>query len=164
VRQALELVRKLDGSALTAIYSSDSTRALQTAEIVAEPRGMAVRQEARLREVNFGEWEGLTRDEINERYAGAFSEWDACKLAAPPGGETDLTMAERVIEALREIAQNHSDESVLVVTSGGPIRAVQADALGVDQAVARLHFERAANCAVFELRVEGPRFIVGRTH
>jgi broad specificity phosphatase PhoE len=56
------------------------------------------------------------------------------KLSAPPGGETDLEMAERV----------------LVVTSGGPLGAVQADAHGIDQAVARLRFERADNCAVIE--------------
>jgi broad specificity phosphatase PhoE len=160
VRQAHELLERLDGTDLHAIYSSDSTRAVQTAEIFADAREMAVSQDARLREVNFGEWEGLTRDEINDRYAGAFREWDACKLAAPTGGETDLEMAERVIEALRDIAANHPDECVLVVTSGGPIRAVQADASGVDQGTARLHFERAANGAVHEVRVEGPRFIV----
>jgi broad specificity phosphatase PhoE len=164
VRQAHELVEKLDGTDLAAIYGSDSARAVQTAEIVAEFCGLEVRQDARLREVNFGEWEGLTREEINERYAGAFREWDACRLAAPTGGETDLEMAERVIEALREIAANHPDKCVLVVTSGGPIRAVQADASGVDQGTARLHFERAANCAVHEVRVEGQRFVVNRTY
>lgn len=163
VGQAHELVEKLEGTHLDAIYSSDSTRAVQTAEIVADAREMAVRKDQRLREVNFGEWEGLTRDEINDRYAGAFREWDACKLAAPTGGETDLEMAERVIEALREIAANHPDKCVLVVTSGGPIRAVQAEASRLDQGIARLHFERAANCAVHEVRVDGSRFIVNRT-
>lgn len=164
VRQAHELAENLDGTALTAIYSSDSARALQTAEIVAESRGLAVQQDPRLREVNFGEWEGLTREEINERYAGAFREWDACKLAAPTGGETDFEMAERVIVALREIGAKHPAERVLVVRSGGPIRAVQADSKGVDQGIARLHFERAGNCPVHEVRVEGQRFIFGATH
>jgi broad specificity phosphatase PhoE len=124
---------------------------VQTAEIVARPHGLAVQQDTRLREVNFGEWEGLTREEINVRYAGAFRPWDECKLAAPTGGETDLEMAERVIEAVTAIGARHPDERIVVVTSGGPIRAVQAHASGVDQALARLHFERAANCAVIEL-------------
>lgn len=162
-RQAQELVGKLEGTDLAAVYSSDSTRAVQTAQIVADLRGIAVRLDERLREVNFGEWESLTADEINKRYAGAFREWDACKLAAPPGGETDLEMAERVIEAMREIAAKHPGERVLVVTSGGPIRAVQADASGVDQATARLHFERAENCSVLEVRVEGQSFITSHT-
>lgn len=163
-RQAQELADKLAQTGIDAIYSSDSTRAIETAEIVARPRGLPVRQDERLREVNFGEWEGLTRDEINERYSGAFREWDACKLAAPIGGETDLQMAQRVIEALHEIAAAHADERVLVVTSGGPIRAAQAHAEGVDQALARLHFRRAANCAVYEVQVKASSFTVAPRH
>jgi broad specificity phosphatase PhoE len=155
VKQARALAAKLAATPLDAVYSSDAIRAVQTAEIIAHPRGLPVRQDVRLREVNFGEWEGLTRDEINGRYAGAFRRWEECKLAAPTGGETDPDMADRVIEALAEIAASHPNERILVVTSGGPMRAVQAHALGVDQARARLHFERADNCAVVELTAEG---------
>jgi broad specificity phosphatase PhoE len=157
-RQAERLAAELVGTNIDAIYSSDTIRATETAEIVAASLGLDVRQDTRLREVNFGEWEGLTRQEINERYAGAFSEWDACKLAAPTGGETDLEMAARVLEAVAEIAHKHKGETILVVTSGGPIRAVQAHAQRIDQAVARLHLERAENCAVFELKVAGDSF------
>jgi broad specificity phosphatase PhoE len=149
-QQANELADKLSGVVIDAIYSSDAVRAVETAEIVAARLDLDVRQDERLREVNFGEWEGLTRQEINARYSGAFMEWDACKLAAPTGGETDLQMAERVLEALHEIADRHEGDEVLIVTSGGPIRAVQAHAQGVDQAIARLHFKRADNCAVLE--------------
>jgi broad specificity phosphatase PhoE len=157
-RQAERLAAELVGTNIGAIYSSDTIRSTETAEIVAERLGLDVRQDTRLREVNFGEWEGLTRQEINERYAGAFSEWDACKLAAPTGGETDLEMAARVLEAVTEIAHKHKGEKILVVTSGGPIRAVQAHAQRIDQGVARLHLERAENCAVFELKIEGNSF------
>ena len=159
--QARELGAKLAGLELAAVYSSDAIRAIETAVAVAEPRGLDVNRDPRLGEVDFGEWEGLTRAEINERYAAAFDAWDACKLLAPTGGETDLQMAERVLEALGEIAGRHAGEQILVVTSGGPIRAVQAHAGGIDQAVARLHFERAANCAVLELTVEDGRFSLG---
>jgi broad specificity phosphatase PhoE len=152
-KQAEEVAETLSGVKIDAIYSSDTIRAVETAEIIAARHGLEVRQDPRLREVNFGEWEGLTRQEINERYAGAFSEWDACKLAAPTGGETDLEMAERVLEALYEIERKHQGQRVLVVTSGGPMRAVQANAQGVDQAVARLHFERADNCSVIEASI-----------
>ena len=81
--QAAELARLLDGTRVGAIYSSDAARAVETRQIVAEQLGLGVKRDVRLREVNFGEWEGLTRDEINEQYAGAFAEWDACKPAAP---------------------------------------------------------------------------------
>jgi len=157
-QQAEDLAQTLARIDIDAIYSSDTIRAAETAEIVAARLGLEVRQDARLREINFGEWEGLTREEINERYTGAFSQWDACKLAAPTGGETDLQMAERVLEALSEIARNHKDETVLVVTSGGPIRTAQAHAQGIAQAVARLHLQRAENCALVELEIEGNSF------
>lgn len=157
-QQGKDLTEELERRKIDAVYSSDTIRAVETAEIVAVRRGLEVRQDARLREVNFGEWEGLTRQEINERYAGAFSRWDACKLEAPTGGESDLAMAERVLEALSEIADRHLGCQVLVVTSGGPIRAVQAHAQGVDQALARLHFKRSDNCAVLELAIRDGSF------
>jgi broad specificity phosphatase PhoE len=161
-QQAEELAARLEGLHVDAIYSSDTLRAVETAEIVADRLGLEVRQDPRLREVNFGEWEGLTRKEINERYAGAFGEWDACKLAAPTGGESDVVIAERVLEALSEIGRNHGHERVLVVTSGGPIRAAQAHASGVDQALARLHFERADNCALLEFLIDEASFTLSR--
>jgi broad specificity phosphatase PhoE len=148
--QAEALADRLDGVALDAIYSSPALRAVETAEVVSRRLALPVRQDARLGEVDFGEWEGLTSEEIDERYAGAFAEWNASKLARPPAGETDLEMAERVLEAVYEIAARHPEERVLVVTSGGPIRAVQAHAHGVDHAVARLRFPRVENCFVLE--------------
>ena len=112
--------------------------------------GLEVTEDTRLRELSFGEWEGLTRDEINSRYGGAFSRWDACELARPPGGESDATMADRVLEALFEIVDRHAGQCVLVVTSGGPIRALQAHVEGIDQAFARRHLVRVGNCALAE--------------
>jgi broad specificity phosphatase PhoE len=154
-RQAEELASRL--ADIDAIYSSDTERARETAEIAAARLGVPVTQDARLREVNFGEWEGLTRQEINERYEGAFSRWDACELAEPSGGESDAAMAERVLEALSEIGSRHSGR-VLVVTSGGPIRAAQAQMAGIEQEVARRHFERVENCALVEVLIRDGEF------
>lgn len=154
--QASRLARQLD--VVDAVYSSDTDRARETAGIVAARFGLTVKQDPRLREINFGEWEGLTRHEINERYEGAFSRWDACELAEPPGGESDAAMAERVLEALSEIADHHGDERVLVVTSGGPIRATKAHIQGIEQAVSRRHIEGVANCALVELMIRNGAF------
>jgi probable phosphoglycerate mutase len=149
-KQAEQLAPSLDS--VGAIYSSDTIRVRETASIIASYLGLPVVEDARLREVNFGEWESLTRQEINERYADAFDRWDACEMTyPPPGGETDPTMAERVLEAVHEIAATHPGQRVLVVTSGGPIRAVQAHAAGIEQATARRYFERVDNCAVVEM-------------
>jgi broad specificity phosphatase PhoE len=158
-RQARELAARLDR--IDAIYSSDSERARETAEIVAARSGLTVTEDQRLREMNFGEWEGLTRHEIDERYANGFSRWDACELAHAPGGESDAAMADRVLEALAEIAERHDGQRVLVVTSGGPIRALQAHVAGIDHAVSRRHFERTANCALVECELRDGSFALG---
>jgi broad specificity phosphatase PhoE len=138
-------------SGVDAVYSSDTTRARETAEIIGTQIGLTVATDARLREVNFGEWEGLTRHEIDVRYVGAFTRWEACERPLPAGVEADEDMAQRVIEALQEIAARHLDGCVLVITSGGPIRAAEAHLRGIEQALARRELQTIANCALLEL-------------
>jgi broad specificity phosphatase PhoE len=151
-RQARELAAKVGN--VDAIYSSDTVRAKETAEIVAAQLGLEVRTDPRLREVHFGYWEGLTRVEINERFGGAFARWDALEQAAPNGGEADADMAARVLEALLDIVRAHPTERVLVVTSGGPIRAAQAHLKGIDQRSARRELETLGNCDVLECSLD----------
>ena len=150
-RQAAELaaqIRRID-----AVYSSDTQRAHETALILAERHGIDVHTDPRLREVNFGLWEGLTRAEINERFGGGFSRWLNGDSSVPDGGEADEAMAERVLAAVHEIAERHPGAHVLLVTSGGPIRAVEAHLRGVDQATARRVVETVPNCSLVELVV-----------
>ena len=71
--------------AVDAIYSSDTNRVRETASIVASHFGLPVVEDERLREVNFGEWEGLTRGQIEERDGEALDRWDAGEGEAPPG-------------------------------------------------------------------------------
>ena len=156
-RQASVLAEKLEN--IDAVYSSDSERARETAEIVAGRHGLTVTEDPRLREVNFGEWEGLTTDEISERFAEDLARWYASGLVEPTGGESDAAMAERVLEALSEIADRHRGDRVLVVTSGGPIRAVHAHLSGIEQRVARRRLLRVIdNCALLEIVLRGDSF------
>lgn len=154
--QAAALASGLRG--VDAVYSSDTERARETAEIVAARLGLGVKTDRRLREVDFGDWEGLTRHEIDRDYAGAFTRWEACERPLPAGVEPDEAMAERVVEALLEIASWHPKARVLVVTSGGPIRAAQAHLQGLDQVTARRRLETVANCTLVELGVRGGVF------
>ena len=87
--QARRLAGRLRDEHFDAIYASDLIRAVETAAIVAEPHGLEVRRDPRLREFDFGEWEGLTWDEIvatrphlRERALTSAS------LYSPDGGET----------------------------------------------------------------------------
>jgi uncharacterized phosphatase len=143
-RQALELAEALAAEKLDAVYSSDLMRAHETARIVAERKGLDVVALPELRERDFGTWEGLTDEEILERFPHAHH--------GPWGdAESREEMFRRAQEALRRIASAYPDGRVLVVTHGGPARALLAGS-GYDGV------ERIANCALHRLRLEGGVF------
>jgi broad specificity phosphatase PhoE len=116
-RQARRLAEELETEEIQAIYSSDLSRARETAEIVGQRLGLPVVLDPDLREKDWGNWEGLT---AVERDRVEFS------------GEPTEAHQERTLRALRRISERHSkDARVLVVTHGGSMRRVQTAALGV---------------------------------
>ena len=107
-----------------AIVASDLDRALTTAVIIAEAIGVGpVLVEPRLRERSAGEWSGLTRDEIEERWPGYLAE-----RRRPPGFESDESLLARTTEALADLAAAHPDAELLVVTHGGVVYVLESDA------------------------------------
>jgi broad specificity phosphatase PhoE len=115
-RQARELADELANEELAAVYSSDLSRARETAEIVAERLGLPVVLDPDLREKDWGSWEGLTAVER-----------DRVEFV----GESTEAHQARILRALRRIAERHpGDGSVLVVTHGGSMRRVQTATLG----------------------------------
>jgi broad specificity phosphatase PhoE len=129
--QAVALADRLAHIELDAVYSSDLKRARDTAAVVADSQGLELRQLHDLREVDVGSWSGLTRDEAEERFPEGFARW----RDGHPGwkdGETYEAMTDRVLRAVDEIAAEHEGDRVLVVSHGGPIRAMHAAALGLD--------------------------------
>ena len=119
-RQARALAGRLADDGIDAVYSSDLSRARETAEIVGERLGLHVVLDTALRERDWGTWEGLT---------GA--ERERVELS----GEAMEAHRERTLRALRAIAARHPGGRILVVTHGGSIRRVQAAATGVAQPV-----------------------------
>src|SRR5262249_12016305 len=110
-------------SEITGIYTSDLIRARQTAEIVAAHIIKPILVDARWREIDLGEWQGLTIDEVRtwdaERYRYIMS--DPVNLPRP-SGESSKQVAERALQAVEELTRHHQGEHVLVVTHGGTIR------------------------------------------
>jgi broad specificity phosphatase PhoE len=129
--QASALAERLADVGLDAVYSSDLQRARDTAFAVAETKGLAVTTLPELREVDVGSWEGLTREEAESRYPEQFRAWRNGGVGWHDG-ETYQQMSERVLGAVREIAARHDGGRVLVVSHGGPIRAIHAAALELD--------------------------------
>jgi broad specificity phosphatase PhoE len=117
--QAEALAAALGPGLHQALYTSDLTRARQTAAALAARTGLAARLEPRLREVHHGQWDGLLLAEIVGRYP---DDWAARarlpETARPPGGETVREVAARVSAALDDIARQHPAGSVLVVSHG----------------------------------------------
>jgi glucosyl-3-phosphoglycerate phosphatase len=129
-KQAYALADIVAGERVEAIYSSPLIRALDTARIVAARTGLEVTTRDDLREVDTGSWSGLSRAEVKERFPRGFDRWMAGG-AGWEDGETYEEMAARVLAALREIAAAHPEGRVLVVSHGGPIRAIRAAANGM---------------------------------
>jgi broad specificity phosphatase PhoE len=134
VDQARVLAEQLAGEPLKAVFSSDLSRALDTATAVADMHGLVVTVDPRLREKNFGTWEGLTDVEIGERFPDAQrGQWG--------DAETTEEVSARVLSVLDSIRELHPTGPVLVVSHGGPLRA----------ALRALSIEHGpiGNCAVF---------------
>ncbi len=119
--------RKLD-----AIYSSDLRRATRSAEILAAVLGGNPVAVPGFRERHFGKWEGLTFEEIEERWPDAFGAWAADPLNhSPLEGESTLQVSERVERAMDEILGNHNGGEVAIVAHGGVNRAILCRLMGV---------------------------------
>src|SRR5215210_2317333 len=137
--QARALASELAGRPISAVYSSDLLRAHETARIVAEQLGLDVVTVPGLRERRFGSWEGLQDVEVERRFPG---------VRGPPDAEPRDDMARRVLDSLEAIAAGNQGRTVLVVSHGGPIRAVL-----------RYHAhpsceEPVGNCSVVDLEVD----------
>jgi broad specificity phosphatase PhoE len=113
------------GVAYTAIYASDLSRAAVTAALIAQKIGLSVQHDPRLREIDVGEWQGLTEEEVRA--------WDAERLAqvrrdpqaaVRPSGESWQQVSDRAMSVMRELHRRHPTGEVLVVSHGGTIRSV----------------------------------------
>jgi molybdenum cofactor synthesis domain-containing protein len=139
-RQASELRTSLRAVPLAAVGSSPLVRALDTAEAIARPHGLRPLALDALREIDFGELEGLTYDEIRAERPDLYREWmESPATVRFPGGESFADLRARVLPAVSEIVERHRGEVVAVVAHGGVVRVVLADALGLaDGAAFRL--------------------------
>jgi len=132
VEQAMLAAQRLASEKITAVYASDLGRALKTAECIAQKHNLLVTAVPELKEINFGEWEGLT-------YEGANSQWTeemSLLFTHPdeviiPGGETFREVKERATMALAKLVAQHPDETIVVVSHGGTIRTLLCAALNI---------------------------------
>ncbi len=149
-QQARELVDVVRPECVARIYTSPLRRASETAAIVADRIGLEARGLEALREIDVGDWQGLTIDEVRTRFP---EHADVGWHAGWPNGETHEQLTARVLPALLELADVHRDERILGVTHAGPIRAALMAATGLSQAALRAEIGPLQNCALFRFAI-----------
>ncbi len=130
-RRAVPLRNGCEGL-LTAVYCSDLSRAIKSAEIIAEPHGLKPVIVEGLKERSFGVWEGMTFDEIKEKWPDAFNSWAANPLKfSPMDGESTIEVRDRALKAFNKIIERNKGQNIAIVSHGGIIRVLLSEMLGM---------------------------------
>lgn len=139
-RSARALARALGGLGLAAVYASPARRAVESATPLAEALRQAPLLDERLREIDFGSFEGRSFAEIEQSEPELYREWmDSPTRVRFPGGESYPALRLRALEALEDVRSRHAGQTAALVAHGGPLRAMLAACLSMpDEALFRL--------------------------
>lgn len=132
LKEAEAVRQRLAAEKIDAMYCSDLERAAQTARIIASGRDAKLVIRKELREIDFGEFEGLTFDEVGQRYPD--NDWWTARDAAQrlPQGESVGQLAARVDQFIASCLGKHKErETILVVAHGGSLRTLVCRLLGL---------------------------------
>lgn len=154
LRQAEETSQCLATATLAAVYCSPLLRARQTAEALARPHDLDVQIIAELTEVDVGQWEGHTWEEVQRQWPEAHAAYMNDPGSAPYfGGESFQQVQQRVGPALRQLLESHLGQMIAVVTHNVVNRVLFAPLLGLPLRLARgIHLD---NCGITVLRQRG---------
>jgi len=145
--QAAQLGERLRDEGISAVYCGPFSRSADTAAIVAAGFGLVPVARDGLREISHGHWEGLTRSEVEQRFASEYSAWEEDPFTfAPQGGESGVAVLARALPAMREIVTTHVGARVLVVSHKATIRLLLSSLLGFDGRGYRDRLDQAPAC------------------
>lgn len=130
IKQAKMLAERFSDTKIDAIYSSNLNRAIDTAKIVAKTKKIDVIQKECLKEISFGDWEGLNKTQIDEKWPGALEKFFKDPIdCSIPNGENLLQVQKRTVDCLSGIIKENKARRILVVAHGAVIRVILADIL-----------------------------------
>lgn len=131
--QAQDTGRWLADEGASLLFSSPLARAVETAEIVGGYLGAPNRTDSRLREVDFGLWEGLTAPEVMSRHPDNYREWleGVGRARAGERGETASEVAGRMADWAAETGERYPESTILVVSHSTAIRLFISSTLGM---------------------------------
>ena len=132
IRQAECVAGRLAREPFTAVYASDLSRAFATAETIAVRHSLTVTAIPALREICFGDWEGLTYNGISEKWPDLMHNlYVNPDEVIIPGGESFRVVKERASAAVTELISKHPDQTIAIVSHGGTIRTIICAALNI---------------------------------
>ncbi|MFA5576065.1 MAG: histidine phosphatase family protein [Tissierellaceae bacterium] len=130
--QARQLGNRLINENIDIIYSSDLSRALETATTISKLMRKPAIKAKEIREINFGPWEGLTIEEIKQKHRQDYCTWlkepDKLKLE---GGETLAMLEERVMEFMDNVLNNNNSKNIAIVSHSATLKVIILNLLGM---------------------------------
>jgi glucosyl-3-phosphoglycerate phosphatase len=145
------------------LISSDLRRAADTAAALAAETGLPIRFDPRLREQYFGQWQGMTTDEIAAAYPEAYARWRRGEPISAYEIEDRDDLAKRVATAARDAVEQADGGTVVLSTHGGSAKYMLADMLGWNREIVG-KIVGLANCHWTEIRSDPVRGWVLRAH
>ena len=140
-----------------AVYSSPLARAVRTAEIIAGHHGLSVQIHPELTDIDYGQWQGLTPDEVREQWPELINAWYNKPASAQiPGGETLAELRSRARAVIDELAARHSSQTIVVVGHTVINRIILLSVLGLGND--RFWRLRQDTCAINCFETEGGDF------
>lgn len=131
LKQAQQASERLAAEKIDTIYCSDLKRARKTAEIIASKHNVvdAIQVSPLLREMNFGDYEGLTFDQMDPKFQLIFSADPSWRSSGPnvraPNGESIADLSARVEQFIQQIVEHRSQEdTILIAAHGGPLQVM----------------------------------------
>lgn len=132
IRQAEFVAQRLVNEEIHALYCSNLKRAYRTAQIIAKMLNLSITRNEALNEISFGDWEGLTFEEIRKRHDYDYNTWRLSPHTANfPGEGSLLNVNKRVMKYVDEIISQNAGKNILIVSHGGVIKLIVLGLLGI---------------------------------
>jgi len=130
-RQVVHMISTLTSDSFDEIYSSDLRRAVDTATLLSHAFAASITTTSSLREIHFGDWEGLTWTEIENRDPDYARQWiEAFPNLPAPNGESYIAFKDRVLRQVNRLLSLAESKRIAVITHGGVMRVVLCSVLG----------------------------------
>jgi broad specificity phosphatase PhoE len=153
VAQARALGEALAEIAIDALYASPLARAFETARVLAEGRKRAVRAEEGLSDVDFGLWQGMSKENVKRDYPDLYDTWlTAPQLVTLPRGETLLEVQKRSMAAVQRAIDSNLGKTIAIVSHRVVAKVILCGVLGLD--LSRFWHVKQDTCAINRFEYE----------